>query len=218
MINKIKLQENVEDYNAGNSIFIWDNAFDPKMFPAQNEMDFNFSNRSGQKGPGIISWVKNILNWDSDDGSLEETIAKVEKEYDGAVEKYPFLDQSVQLIHTLAGPNFKMLRGWFNGQTFGLGDDIHRDVQLIDQELGQFVTFIFFCNHVWENEWGGETLIYDPNYDALGAITPRPGRMVAFDSRLLHKGHPPARHIVDLRLTFALHTFLEKPIKGKDGK
>ena len=205
MQNKIKLQENVEDYNAGNSIFIWDNAFDPKMFPAQNEMDFNFSNRSGQKGPGIISWVKNILNWDSDDGSLEETIAKVEKEYDGAVEKYPFLDQSVQLIHTLAGANFKMLRGWFNGQTFGLGDDIHRDVQLIDQELGQFVTFIFFCNHVWENEWGGETLI-DTGRGLPLSVYSQPNSLVAIKNGIMHKvcavTGPKKRKVLQIRGIF----------------
>ena len=132
---EIKLQERVEDYHAGNSIFIWDNVFDPNIFPAQAGMDFNFSNRSGQKGPGVISWVQNILNWDSgDDENLQQTIDKVEKEYKDAAKKFTFLDTTVAIIHKLAGKEYKMLRGWLNGQTFGLGDEVHRDVQLIDQE------------------------------------------------------------------------------------
>lgn len=59
----------------------------------------------------------------------------------------------------------------------------------------QAITFLYYANPVWRAGWGGETIFYDDEGDAMLAVAPRPGRLVAFHSNILHRAgipHPDA--------------------------
>ena len=59
----------------------------------------------------------------------------------------------------------------------------------------QALTFLYYANPSWRAGWGGETVFYDSEGDAMIVVTPRPGRLVAFHSNILHRAgipHPDA--------------------------
>ena len=59
----------------------------------------------------------------------------------------------------------------------------------------QAITFLYYANSSWRAAWGGETVFYDREGDAVMAVAPRPGRLVAFHSNILHRAgipHPDA--------------------------
>lgn len=66
------------------------------------------------------------------------------------------------------------------------------------------LTALWYIAPRWDVEWGGETLLFDSEGDARFVVSPRPGRLLLFDSRILHAGRPPNRVCVLPRLTFAL--------------
>ncbi len=74
-----------------------------------------------------------------------------------------------------------------------------------DTEPGaQGMTALWYIAPSWDLEWGGETLLFNSEGDAQFVVTPRPGRLVLFDSLILHVGRPPNRICTMPRLTFAL--------------
>ena len=44
----------------------------------------------------------------------------------------------------------------------------------------------------WRPEYGGETVFLDDEGDIALSVLPKPGRLVIFDSRLMHLGRPPS--------------------------
>ncbi len=212
---KMTVKNDINTYTPDDCVYIWDNAFDPTLFPKMEEIDWKFKNTSNKKGPGIISWLCPVTEWEHKD-TPAETAAVVEDNWNSTCKKFPFMKDALGLLQKCGGQDFSILRAWINGQTYGLGDDVHRDVSEEVGKTSEFFTFLFYINQEWGNDWGGETYLYNNNYDVLRAITPKPGRIAAFDSRLLHKGIAPNRQVIDLRMTLSLHTFRNKP-KEDDG-
>jgi SM-20-related protein len=66
------------------------------------------------------------------------------------------------------------------------------------------LTALWFLCESWDREWGGETLFYTADGDAQCAVTPRPARLVVFDSDIRHAGKPPNRNCPIGRYTFAI--------------
>lgn len=66
------------------------------------------------------------------------------------------------------------------------------------------VTALWFIVPQWDPEWGGETVFFDSSMDAVGIVSPRPGRLVLFDGSITHAGRPPNRNCYAPRYTFAL--------------
>ena len=66
-------------------------------------------------------------------------------------------------------------------------------------------TALFFVNASWNEDWGGEFLLYEngPQPIAL-AIPPRPGRMVLFDGEVLHRGGAPSKYCLEPRISLAI--------------
>lgn len=65
------------------------------------------------------------------------------------------------------------------------------------------LTALWYIAPEWNVEWGGETLFYDSNQDAIAAVTPKPGRLAVFDGSILHAGRPPNRVCYAPRYTLA---------------
>jgi Flp pilus assembly protein TadD len=75
----------------------------------------------------------------------------------------------------------------------------HRDFG----EGDQHITVLYYANPQWSADWGGETILYSDDGDAQLAVTPRPGRILAFHGAILHRGGVPTRLCYEERLTVA---------------
>ena len=74
-----------------------------------------------------------------------------------------------------------------------------------DSEHANQLTFIFFANHVWMPEWGGQTIIKDEGHYA--SIMPVPNSGILFPGKLMHVGSEPTRHCPELRVTVAFKLY-----------
>lgn len=70
---------------------------------------------------------------------------------------------------------------------------------------GDVWTALFFINATWNEDWGGEFLMYEDGPQPIAlAIPPKPGRMVLFDGEILHRGGTPSKYCLDARITLAI--------------
>ena len=81
------------------------------------------------------------------------------------------------------------------------------EYQLIHADRSFGVTAIYYVNAEWQPDWQGETMFFDDRQDAHCAVAPRPGRLLMFPSRLLHRGGAPARMCTERRLVMVLKFF-----------
>ncbi|MRX26960.1 2OG-Fe(II) oxygenase [Kangiella sp. HZ709] len=96
--------------------------------------------------------------------------------------------------------NYHPYRHYCNYASFGDMLYSHRD----SSEPGAEITALWFICTKWHHDWGGETLFYSDEGDAEFVCTPKPGRLVLFDSHLLHAGKAPNRNCLQPRFTFAV--------------
>lgn len=86
-------------------------------------------------------------------------------------------------------------RVYVNATLFGDYNFHHRD--------GCDWTALAFVNDTWQDHWGGELMLYrDADIDAPAiAIRPKPGRMVIFDGRMVHRPGTPTKYCLEPRIT-----------------
>jgi hypothetical protein len=101
--------------------------------------------------------------------------------------------------------HYRILRVYCNHASYGDMLFTHTDVH----EGKEGLTALWYIAPEWNVEWGGETMLYDRNQDAVACITPRPGRLAIFDGTILHAGRPPNRICYAPRYTLAFK--LEPP-------
>ncbi len=113
----------------------------------------------------------------------------------------PILARMIELTADFLTPRTRRIprvtRAYANFNLFGDFQFAHDD--------GCPWTSLIFVNDRWEQDWGGELLVYseDPLSPAL-AIRPEPGRAVIFDGCLTHRGGVPSKHCLEPRITLAL--------------
>jgi Rps23 Pro-64 3,4-dihydroxylase Tpa1-like proline 4-hydroxylase len=66
------------------------------------------------------------------------------------------------------------------------------------------ISVLYYANPNWPKEWEGETIFYNPEKEPFLPIAIKPGRMVAYDSRVLHRAGVPGRRCSEVRLTLSL--------------
>jgi hypothetical protein len=76
----------------------------------------------------------------------------------------------------------------------------HTDEPPVPTARHTYLTFLYFVNSTWDVHWGAEWIFYDSSMEAVACVGPRPGRLVIFDSRLLHKATPPSKNFSGSRL------------------
>jgi len=87
--------------------------------------------------------------------------------------------------------------------------NLHGDYQFAHED-GDVWTTLVFVNGSWNEDWGGELLLYDGKFEPSTdrgfayAITPRPGRMVIFDGRIKHRGGVPSKFCLEPRISLAI--------------
>lgn len=80
---------------------------------------------------------------------------------------------------------------------------LYGDMQLAHDD-GNCWTFLFFVNDRWDDDWGGEILLYTKDRSVALAIAPRPARALLFDGRVLHRGGAPSKVCFEPRITVAV--------------
>ncbi len=104
-------------------------------------------------------------------------------------------------VSTLAGPGWVLMRYALTGQTQNQFPQLHRDVS--PDLTGNFRSYLFYLNDQWELDWGGATEFVEQG-QVVHREWPEPGKMVQFDSQMLHIGLPPSKPDV-LRITLVIH-------------
>jgi SM-20-related protein len=90
--------------------------------------------------------------------------------------------------------------------------NLHGDFQFAHED-GEGWTALLFINSRWEEDWGGELIIYpDGNASFAYCITPRPGRMVLFDGMIRHRGGAPSKLCLEARISLAIK-FRPAPVR-----
>lgn len=111
----------------------------------------------------------------------------------------PIWSATTQLVHTNIGANkFKPYRAYVNYGSFT--DPMFSHVDAVKEEL----TCLWYIVPKWHIDWAGETLFFNEQKEIGFACTPKPGRLVVFDSRILHSGRPPSIVSQFSRFTLAL--------------
>lgn len=96
---------------------------------------------------------------------------------------------------------FSIDRAYCNAISYGDMLYAHRDRR---DPKSRDLTALLFVAGEWKREWGGETIFFNDEGDAVHAVSPHPGRLVLFRSAIEHRAGAPTRVCNRTRLTLAL--------------
>ncbi|MGY8865324.1 MAG: 2OG-Fe(II) oxygenase [Methylophagaceae bacterium] len=92
-----------------------------------------------------------------------------------------------------------------NGQQF-----IHNTTPHSDCDCDNGISWIYYVNREWKDEYGGETVIQlDGEWKK---VYPKPGRVFLFKGKIPHHGLPPNDSYKGLRATLVYKTMRAKPL------
>ena len=95
-----------------------------------------------------------------------------------------------------------------NGQQW-----IHNTVEHTDCQCDNGISWIYYVNREWQEEWGGETVIkLDGEWKK---VYPKPGRIFLFKGNIPHHGLPPSENYKGLRATLVYKTMRSQPLPPK---
>ncbi len=57
----------------------------------------------------------------------------------------------------------------------------------IARKTARNVTVLYYANLLWQPDWGGETIFYNDEQDAVLAVSPKAGRVVVGRGAILHR-------------------------------
>lgn len=121
--------------------------------------------------------------------------------YDTFAQKYIVDIEEVKIVasvfmETIGKDDYILVRNMLCGNTFGQDGDIHDDWQV----PGESLTGVLYLNPRWEDNWGGETIIYDKeNLDYCEISKFKSGKLIVFDGSNPHIGKGPQRACGEVR-------------------
>jgi hypothetical protein len=101
----------------------------------------------------------------------------------------------------ICGNEYVLIRSMLAGNTFGQDGDIHDDWLV----PGESLTGVLYLNRRWEDNWGGETVVYnreDRNQVEISKF--EAGKLIVFDGSNPHIGKGPQRACGELRCIIAV--------------
>jgi len=105
------------------------------------------------------------------------------------------------LFMDICGDEYIMVRSMLSGNTFGQDGDIHDDWLV----PGESLTGVLYLNPGWEDNWGGETVIYNREDTSQVEISKfEPNKLIVFDGSNPHIGKGPQRACGELRCILAM--------------
>ena len=101
----------------------------------------------------------------------------------------------------LISEEYCLVRNMLAGNTFGQDGDIHDDWPT----AGESITGVLYLNRRWEDNWGGETLVYNNDNTSEVEISKfEAGKLITFDGSNPHIGKGPQRACGELRCILAM--------------
>lgn len=119
----------------------------------------------------------------------------------------PFWEKAVELF----GPR-RLCRAYMNGYTYGTDAYLHPDTDYKEYPQDhdcKMETIMFYINSKWDPNYAGETVFVE-NGDIFSSVLPKPGRVVCFDSEVLHGARPLSRACYLLRQVLVFKTVVDK--------
>jgi hypothetical protein len=101
-------------------------------------------------------------------------------------------------VYDLAGSNFQLMRYALTGQTQNQQPVLHTDVS--ENLNGCYKSYLIYLNNVATQ--GSTDFVVDNKL--IHQEPPEPGKLIVFDSKILHCGNPPTQPDF-LRLSIVLH-------------
>ena len=101
----------------------------------------------------------------------------------------------------ICGDEYTLVRSMLAGNTFGQDGDIHDDWLV----PGESLTCVLYLNRRWEDNWGGETVVYnrlDRSQTEISKL--EAGKLIVFDGSNPHIGKGPQRACGELRCVIAV--------------
>jgi len=95
-------------------------------------------------------------------------------------------------------PEYILVRNMIAGNTYGQDGDIHDDWLV----QGESLTGVLYLNRKWEDNWGGETIVYSENKTEISKF--EAGKLIMFDGKNPHIGKAPQRACGELRCILAV--------------
>lgn len=99
----------------------------------------------------------------------------------------------------LIGREYTLVRNMMAGNTFGQDGDIHDDWL----HEGESMTGVLYLNRRWNDNWGGETLVYGAD-ESVEISKFEAGKLIVFDGSNPHIGKGPQRACGELRCILAM--------------
>ena len=101
----------------------------------------------------------------------------------------------------ICGDEYILVRSMLAGNTFGQDGDIHDDWLV----PGESLTGVLYLNRRWEDNWGGETVVYNrENRNQVEISKFEAGKLIVFDGSNPHIGKGPQRACGELRCIIAV--------------
>lgn len=101
----------------------------------------------------------------------------------------------------ICGDEYVLIRNMLSGNTFGQDGDIHDDWQV----PGESLTGVLYLNSRWEDNWGGETVVYNrEDTNQLEISKFEASKLIVFDGSNPHIGKGPQRICGELRCIIAV--------------
>jgi hypothetical protein len=101
----------------------------------------------------------------------------------------------------ICGDEYTLVRSMLAGNTFGQDGDIHDDWLV----PGESLTCVLYLNRRWEDNWGGETVVYNRLDRSQMEISKlEAGKLIVFDGSNPHIGKGPQRACGELRCVIAV--------------
>ena len=101
----------------------------------------------------------------------------------------------------ICGDEYTLVRSMLAGNTFGQDGDIHDDWLV----PGESLTGVLYLNRRWEDNWGGETVVYNREDTSQVEISKfEAGKLIVFDGSNPHIGKGPQRACGELRCIIAV--------------
>jgi SM-20-related protein len=126
-------------------------------------------------------------------GQEDRDLALIERE----LEAFPLIEQVWKRLKATVFASQALGRCYANGMPPGAEGALH-----LDSNLPDHITAIYYPHLTWDPDLAGETIFYNEARDeVLGAVYPKPNRLVVFPGVIPHVARPVSVRATEMRIT-----------------